>query len=70
MSAGRNRLLAEPAITINGRALTHTQAGALRVALQFARRDLEAAPKDLIAVGVKQRVDDILQMIDETEVTI
>ena len=62
--------LNEAEITINGRTLTHTQSGALRVALQFARRDLEDAPNDLIAVGVRQRVDDLLAMIDETEVRI
>jgi len=62
------RRLKEAEITINGRQLTQTESGALRVALQFARRDLQAAPKDLLAAGLLERVDDMLGMIDETEV--
>ena len=64
-----SRQLAEAEITINGRKLTQTESGALRVALQFARRDLQAAPKDLLAAGLLGRVDDMLAWIDETEVT-
>lgn len=64
------RYLKEAEITINGRRLSHTESGALRVALQFARRDLQAAPKDLLAAGLLERVDGMLQMIDETEVTL
>ncbi|SHG87150.1 hypothetical protein [Bradyrhizobium erythrophlei] len=64
------RQLNEAEITINGKRLTQTESGALRVALQFARRDLQAAPKDLLAAGLLDRVDGMLQMIDETEVTL
>ena len=61
--------LKEAEITINGRRLTQTESGALRVALQFARRDLQAAPKDLLAAGLLERVDGLLRAIDETDVT-
>lgn len=62
------RIVPEAAITINGRPLSQTEAGALRVALQFARRDLEAAPNDLLAAGIREAVDNMLAMIDSTEV--
>lgn len=62
--------LKEAEITINGQALSRTQSGALRVALQFARRDLESAPNDLLATGIRQNVDAMLKMIDDTEVTL
>jgi hypothetical protein len=65
-----SRQLAEAEITINGRKLTQTESGALRVALQFARRDLQAAPKDLLAAGLLGRVDDMLALIDATEITL
>lgn len=58
----------EAEVTINGKRLSNEQAGALRVALQFARRDFEAAPNDLLAAGLLSRVDDMLKLIDETEV--
>jgi hypothetical protein len=64
------RQLREAEITINGRTLTQTESGALRVALQFARRDLQAAPKDILAAGLLERVDGMLQMIDDTDVTL
>ena len=62
--------LKEAEITINGKCLTQTESGALRVALQFARRDMQAAPNDLLAAGLLEKVDGMLKMIDETEVTI
>ncbi len=62
--------LKEADITINGRALSQTQAGALRVALMFARRDMEAAPNDLLAAGLLSNVDAMLSMIDDTQVTL
>lgn len=58
----------EAAVTINGKRLSHEQAGVLRVALQFARRDFEAAPNDFLAVKMLGGVDDMLKLIDETEV--
>lgn len=62
------KTLPEAAITINGTPLSQTQAGSVRVALQFARRDLELAPADLLSAGIKQNVDDVLAMIDDTPV--
>lgn len=64
------RHLNEASITINGRALSQTQAGALRVALMFARRDMEAAPNDLLAAGLLSNVDAMLALIDDTEVAL
>ncbi|WP_024516946.1 hypothetical protein [Bradyrhizobium sp. Tv2a-2] len=64
------RGIIEADITINGRKLSQTQSGALRVALQFARRDLQVAPKDILTAGLLQNVDGMLQMIDETEVSL
>lgn len=64
------RQLKEADITINGRGLTQTEAGALRVALQFARSDLEKLPNDLFAVGILGRIDDMLKLIDDTEIAL
>jgi len=64
------RQMPEAEIIINGRKLTQTESGALRVALQFARHDLQAAPKDLLAAGLLDKVDGMLEMIDQTEVTL
>jgi len=62
--------LPSAAVTINGRPLTDTQSEVLRVALMFARRDMQSAPRDLMAMGILQHVDTILGLIDETEVTL
>lgn len=65
------RTLKEAEITINGRQLSQTQAGALRLALQFARQDLLRMPgDDIFAVGLRAKVDDMLALIDETKVEI
>jgi hypothetical protein len=64
------RQLKEADITINGKQLSQTQSGALRVALQFARRDLQVAPKDILTAGLLDNVDRMLAWIDETEVTL
>jgi hypothetical protein len=65
-----SKTLPEAEITINGRKLTQTQARTFRLALQFARRDLGEAPKDILSAGLLEGVDGMLQLIDETEVTI
>lgn len=62
--------LPEASITINGRPLSNLEARTFRLALQFARRDMEAAPNDLLAAGLLKRVDDMLALIDDTEVTL
>jgi hypothetical protein len=64
------RQLKEADVTINGKQLSQTQSGALRVALQFARRDLQAAPKDILTAGLLDNVDRMLAWIDETEVAL
>jgi hypothetical protein len=64
------RKLREADITINGRVLTQTEAGALRVALQFARRDMQMAPNDLLAAGLLANIDEMLAMIDRTEIAL
>jgi hypothetical protein len=64
------RRLPEAEITINGTILSHTQASTLRTALQFARKDLQDAPHDMLTAGLLSNVDRLLELIDDTPVTL
>lgn len=64
------RQLKEADITINGRSLSQAQSRHLRNALQFARRDMECLPNDLVAAVMLDGINRLLELIDETEITL
>lgn len=70
MSAPLKNRLPSPTVIIGGRELTATQAEVLRVALMFARRDMEAGSGDLLAVSMLGHINDMIKIFDDVPVTL